>query len=114
MLDELNNFYLKKEEPVKSCLLALRDIILNFEPELKEAWKYRMPCFTFKGKHFCYLWTDKESGEPYILIVKGGLIDHPNLVQGSRARMKIFPVNSSEDIPLKEIYEVFELAVELY
>lgn len=73
-----------------------------------------MPCFIYKGKQFCYLWKDKKTHEPYILIVEGGKIDHPALVQGDRARMKILPINPLEDLPLETIKEVFVEAVKLY
>ncbi|MEO1052316.1 MAG: DUF1801 domain-containing protein [Bacteroidota bacterium] len=114
MIPELNDFYLQKHEPIKSCLMALRDHILNHDPEMTEAYKYRMPCFCYKGKAFCYLWTDKKTGEPYILMVEGRNIDHPALVQGDRARMKILPIDPNEDLPLDTIEDVFELAKELF
>jgi hypothetical protein len=114
MLNQINNFYLNKEEPAKSCLMALREIICRYNDEITEAWKYRMPCFCYKGKPFCYLWKDKETGHPYILMVKGGLIEHSDLVQGSRAKMKILPIDPNLDIPMDSIKEIFDRALELY
>ena len=32
MLRDIDHFYLQKEEPVKSCLIALREIILKQDP----------------------------------------------------------------------------------
>ena len=43
MLREIDNFYLSKEEPAKSCLLAMRKIILASDSKMTEAWKYSMP-----------------------------------------------------------------------
>lgn len=106
-----NNFYLQKDEPIKSCLLALRDIILNYNNDIIETYKYGMPCFCYKGKQFCYLWTDKKTKLPYILIVEGRKIDHPKLISGSRSRMKIFLVDPNKDIPLKTIHKIFDMAV---
>ncbi len=114
MLEDLNNFYLNKTEPQKSVFMALREIIINFDPEITEAWKYRMPCFCYKGKPFCYLWKDKVSGAPYLLVVKGGQIDHPLLVQGNRAKMKILPIDVDQDLPINEITEVLAIAKALY
>lgn len=94
--------------------MALREILINFDPEITEAWKYRMPCFCLNGKPFCYLWKDKISGAPYLLMVKGGQIEHPSLVKGNRAKMKIFPIDVNHDIPMEQINEVLELARELY
>ncbi|TKC57209.1 DUF1801 domain-containing protein [Pedobacter hiemivivus] len=114
MLEELQNYYLKKEEPNKSCLLALRSIILEQDENITETQKYGMPCFCYKKKMFCYLWTDKKTDEPYILIVEGKYLDHPQLEQGDRSRMKIFRVNPIKDLPIKTINGVLQKALDLY
>ncbi|WP_436515899.1 DUF1801 domain-containing protein [Ekhidna sp. To15] len=114
MIDELESFYLSKEEPNKSCLLALRDIILKQDSEVTETRKYGMPCFCYKGKMFCYLWVDKKSNQPYILFVEGKHLDHPNLETGTRARMKILRFNSSADLPIKTIIQLLNQAIDLY
>jgi len=105
---------LNKEEPVKSCLLALRDIILNYNNEITQGWNYGMPLFNYKGKRLCYLWTDKKTGHPYILMVEGRKIDHPALIQGKRSRMKILLVDPQKDIPIKTIKAIFKAAINLY
>ena len=71
---EINDFFLKKEEPNKSCLLALRDIILSIDENVNETQKYGMPCYCFNKKAFCYLWVDKKTFEPYILFVEGKML----------------------------------------
>ena len=114
MHPKLDTFYSSKPEPIQGCLLTLRDIILNYSPHISETVKYGMPCFCLYGKMFCYLWTDKKSNEPYILIVEGNRIEHPSLIKGNRARMKIFPIMSNEDIPLTVINEVFDMAAVFY
>lgn len=113
MQEQLHTFYFEKEEPTKSCLLALRSIILGYSTHMEEGLKYGMPLFTYKGKMFCYLWTDKKTGHPYILMVDGKLLYHPALEQGNRARMKILPINPAHDIPIHIIEEVFEEAIKL-
>ena len=65
MIREIDNYYLNKEEPNKSCLLALRGIILDQDTNVTETQKWGMPCFCYKKKMFCYLWTDKKTDEPY-------------------------------------------------
>lgn len=114
MQSELEEYYLNQPEPIKSCFLALREIILAFDPLIKDAWKYRMPFFVYKGKMFCYLWTDKKTGQPYVGVVQGKKIEHPRLVQGSRARMKVFYIDPLEDIPVEELYEVLSLNLAFY
>jgi len=114
MLREIDQYFLNKNEPQKSCLLALRSLILNYDKDLSESWKYRMPCYLYKNNPFCYLWTDKLTGQPYILMVKGNLINHLQLIQGKRARMKILPIDPNEDIPMDIIDEIFQQRLILY
>jgi hypothetical protein len=64
-MKEIDNFYLNHDEPVKGCLLALREIILSQDKDVTAAWKYGMPFFCFKGKMFCYLWVHKKHKQPY-------------------------------------------------
>lgn len=109
-----DQFYLSKAEPHKSCLLTLRDIILRQDEQVSETTKYGMPCFCYKNKIFCYLWTDKKTAEPYILFVEGKHLNHPKLVTGKRARMKTFSVNSSTDMPIETIENLLNQALDLY
>lgn len=113
-MDELQNYYQNKIEPNKSCLLALRTIILNQDKNITETRKWGMPCFCYKKKMFCYLWTDKKTDEPYILMVEGKYLDHPELEEGDRTRMKIFRVNPNKDIPVKTIERILQNALALY
>jgi len=114
MVGELHNYYLNKEEPNKNCLLALRSIILDQDTNITETQKYGMPCFCYKKKMFCYLWTDKKTGEPYILMVEGKYLDHPELEEGDRSRMKIFRVDPNKDLPIKTIVSILKIALDLY
>ncbi|NND77419.1 MAG: DUF1801 domain-containing protein [Flavobacteriales bacterium] len=109
-----DNFYLSKDEPHQSCLLALRDIVLNMDEDVSETKKYGMPCFCYRNKMFCYLWTDKNTQDPYILFVEGKHLDHPDLESGERARMKILKVDPNKDIPLKKVKTLLNIALELY
>ena len=77
MVDKLHDYYLSKKEPNKSCLLALRSLILQQDPNITETQKYGMPCFCYRKKMFCYLWTDKKTDAPYLLMVEGKHLDHP-------------------------------------
>ncbi len=87
-------------------MLALKELILGVSPEITTAWKYGMPFFCVRKKMFCYLWTDKITGAPYVGFVDGKLIDHPCLIQGKRSRMKIFPINPDEDLPVDELHNL--------
>lgn len=114
MLINLDQFYIDKDEPNRGCLLALRDIILGSDNEVTETRKYGMPCFCYKNKMFCYLWTDKKTDQPYILMVEGKHLDHPNLEKGDRSRMKIFRVDPNQDLPLDNISSILKQALDLY
>ncbi len=114
MIEQLHNYYLNKEEPNKSCLLALRSIILNQDLHITETQKWGMPCFCYKKKMFCYLWIDKKTDQPYLLMVEGKYLDHPELEEGDRTRMKIFRVNPSKDLPIKTIEHILQSALDLY
>ncbi len=113
MSNQLQSFYLNKKEPVKSCLFALQAIILNHDKSISETTKYGMPCFCVNGKAMCYLWTDKKTTEPYLLMVEGKLLDHPELEEGDRKRMKILRVNPNEDLPVNTIKSILNAALEL-
>ncbi len=114
MIQQLENYYLNKEEPNKSCLLALREIIREQDEYVNETIKWGMPCFCYKNKMFCYLWTDKKTDEPYLLFVEGKSLEHPKLEEGSRARMKILRVNPETDLPIETITLLLNQALDLY
>jgi hypothetical protein len=114
MVQELHNYYLTKEEPNKSCLLALRSMILEQDTNVTETRKYGMPCFCYKQKAFCYLWTDKKTGEPYLLMVEGKHLDFPELEEGSRSRMKILRTDPRKDLPVTTITRILQTALDLY
>jgi len=111
---ELDNFYLKQHEPERSCLLALREIILGHDKEISSAWNYGMPSFCYKGKMFCYLWIHKKLGLPYLGIVEGKRFDHPGLVMEKRSRMKIMLLDPAKDLPIKAINSILKKAIDLY
>jgi hypothetical protein len=114
MQENLNHFYLKQLEPNQSCFFALREIILNLNTRINETIKYKMPCFCYGKKILCYLWKDKETNEPYILIADGNQINHSSLEQGNRKRMKVLRVNPNLDIDIISIHEVLQLGIDIH
>jgi hypothetical protein len=113
-MKELDNFYLQQNEPIKSCLLALREIIISQDKDISNTWKYGMPFFCYKGKMFCYLWVHKKHKQPYIGIVEGKRFNHPNLIIEKRSRMKIMLFDPSKDLPIKIIETILQQAINLY
>jgi hypothetical protein len=114
MISDLDNFYLQYAEPVNETLLALKAIILKQDKDITAAWKYRMPFFCYKGKMFCYLWVHKITHQPYIGIVEGKRIEHPNLILEKRSRMKIILFDPDEDLPVETIEGILQQALNLY
>ncbi len=114
MMRAVEEYFLRREEPVKSCMLALRQLIMDFRPEITEEWKYGMPFYYLGGRMFCYLWTHKKYKQPYVGIVEGGRIDHPLLILEKRARMKILLVDEHADIPVAELHDILTQAASFY
>ena len=110
-MKETDIYYEQKKEPTKSCLLALRSIIIGQHNRITETRKYGMPCFCIGKKAICYLWTDKKTDHPYILIVEGSNIEHASLEKGSRSRMKILNVDPAKDLPVDTISDILHLAI---
>lgn len=110
----LDNFYLQQEEPNKSCMLALRSIILSQHEEITVEFKYGMPFFCFKGKMFCYIWMHKKYKQPYIGMVEGKHLEYPELIREKRSRMKIMLFEAEKDLPVKTIEKIIQKAISLY
>jgi len=114
LIREIDHYFLQKDEPVKSYLLALREYVLAYDQNITEAWKYKMPFYCYHGKMFCYLWVHKKFHQPYIGIVEGKKIQHPKLIQEKRARMKIMLFDPEKDIPVKTLNSILKEVVSLY
>lgn len=113
-MKETDNFYLNTQEPRRSCLLALRDIILQQDPNITETIKWSLPCFCYKKKMFCFLSIDRKTNKPYLLIVEGRFINNPLLETEGRTRMKSISIDPNKDLPLQTITEILHSALELY
>lgn len=114
---EIDQYFEKHTEPTKGYLSALRGYLLDFDPHVIEVWRYKMPfyCILEKGKReqrFCYLWTEKKSGRPYIGIVDGALIHHEDLISEKRSKMKIMLLDPDEDIPVDKIAVILNQAIQ--
>lgn len=113
-INAIDNFFLSREEPDRGCFMALREIIKAWDVEITEHWKYSVPFYYFKGKPFCYLYKNKTSIHPYIGIARAHKINHPDLFQGSRKKMKVLEIDVNKEIPTQIIYEIFDSLKGLY
>lgn len=112
MLNPLDDFFEQKDEPIKSCLQYLRLLLTGYE-NVTEHWKYGMPFYYYKGKMLSCLWIHRKYHQPYIGLVDGNKIDHKDLLQEKRARMKILLINHLEDIPEEKIKNILKQALAL-
>ncbi|QKJ33183.1 DUF1801 domain-containing protein [Mucilaginibacter mali] len=110
----IDQYYLQKDEPVRSCLQFLREYILKQDANITEAWKYGMPFFCYRGKMCCYLWVHKKYHQPYIGFVEGKRMDHPGLLLEKRARMKIFLIDPEQDMPVDTLAELMKEMLRFY
>jgi hypothetical protein len=113
MLRPIDNYFLQKEEPDKSCLQFLRKHILGLDKNITETWRYGAPFYNYSGKRFCYLWTHKKFKQPYIGIIQGAKINHPDLLKEKRVTMKILLVDPTKNIPVKKISGILKEAITL-
>lgn len=114
LMKAIDNFYENHEEPNRSCLLALRSIILDYNTNLSSRWYYRLPCFMYENQIFCYLWVDKKTKFPYIAIGKGVKINHPDLIKGKRTFTSLLLIDPTKDIPIEKVHDIFDMAMNLY
>lgn len=113
-VNSLDQYYLKQSEPIKSCLLALRAIIISQDKDITHELKYGMPFFCYKGKMFCYLWVHKKLHLPYLGVVEGKRLNHPDLIIEKRSRMKIMLFDPEKDLPLNTIVNILQQTLNLY
>lgn len=109
----IDNYFLQHDEPTKSCLQFLREHILKQDPAITEAWKYGMPFYCYNGKMMCYLWVHKKYLLPYIGVVEGKLIGHPDLITEKRAKMKILLIDPNYDLPIEKINSILMDVIKL-
>jgi hypothetical protein len=72
------------------------------------------PIDNYKGKMCCCLWTHRKYHQPYIGIVEGNRVHHPELIAGKRARMKILLIDPDKDIPVKKINAILKEVLAFY
>lgn len=113
-MNTLDNFYANQTEPIKSCFIALREIILAFNKDIANEYKYGGSFFLYKGKPICYLWIHKKFQQPYIGFVKGFQISHPKLISEKRTQIKILLVDAEKDIQVNEINIILKEVINLH
>lgn len=113
-MKDTDRFYLGVDEPNRSCLMALRNIILDQDIHVEEYIKWSLPCFCYKKRMFCFLSIDSKINQPYLLIVEGKRLNHPMLEAKGRARMRSITFDPDEDLPVEAVVEILNSALDLY
>lgn len=113
MLRPIDHYFSEQDEPAKTCLQFLRTHILQLNSLITEEWKYGMPFYCLHKKRFCYLWTHKKFRKPYIGIVNGQHMQHPDLIPEARKKMKILLLDPTKNLPIKKIDGILKAAMAL-
>ncbi|MDO9000792.1 MAG: DUF1801 domain-containing protein [Bacteroidota bacterium] len=114
MLNHLDNYFFSLEEPHRSCLLFLRQFILNYSNQLSEQWKFNTPFYYYNNKWFCYISYHKKTKLIYIGFVQGYKIKHSKLLSEGRKQVKVFYIDPEKDIDVKNLNAIFKKACSLY
>lgn len=114
MLSPLDSYYDQLPEPQKSCLLFLRQFLLDFSPDLSEHYKYHTAFFHFKGKGICYFSVRKKDAQTYIGFMDGYRMKHPDVVSEDRTQIKVYYINLAEDLDLETIAALLKEAIEVH
>ncbi|MBA4852482.1 DUF1801 domain-containing protein [Emticicia sp. BO119] len=112
MPSDLENYYLKQNEPIQSCLLALRVIIMDLYPLITHQRKYQIPFFYYKEKKLAYLWVTKKKVQ--IGFIEDKCLQKP--IEGVRLKdqYQSIIINPNEDIPIEVIVENLKTLMHLY
>lgn len=113
-MKSIDLLYSEMEEPKRSAVLAIRDLIVGWDPAFTEHVKYGLPFIYFKGKMFCYFWQDKKTAIPYIGFSNGFKFDHYSLKSDGRKRIKVFEFDPESDLDFESLTEVLKLAMQTY
>lgn len=112
MPSELENYYLKQTEPVQSCLLALKSIIMGINPQITHERKYQIPFFYYKGKKLSYLWVTRKKLQ--VGFIEDKCLQEPIAGIRLKDRYQSIIVNPTEDIPFEIIVGNLNRLIQLY
>ena len=94
---ELENYYLKHPEPIRECLLALKQIIMSVSNQITHERKYQIPFFSYKGKKLGFLWMNRKK------LILGFITDKSILPHEAGIKLKdqieMIQIDPNEDLP---------------
>lgn len=112
-MTELDQYYDRQPEPHQSCFLALRDLILAQDVQIRSVWKWNTPFFYYGDRMICYLNWHKKHRQPYLAFLAGRYLEHASLLAEGRTMIKILPVDSEQDLPVDTLVSLLKQAIEL-
>jgi hypothetical protein len=107
----LESYYLSKPEPYQSCLLALKDFILQANPGICHERKFQIPFFMYKGKKLGYLWLDKKKLKLGFCLDKS--LQQPTTGTKSKDQYESMVIDPNTDLPVDIILEKLNYYVDL-
>ena len=113
MPNNIDHFFNSLPEPDRSCLLFLRKFILDFSDKITEQRKNNTPFYYYNKKWLCFISYHPKTRIIYISFVDGNKIDHPKLLSEGRKKMKVFYVEASKNIDIKNLSAILKSALAL-
>jgi|SRR5579859_3434326 len=109
---ELENYYLKQPEPIQSCLLALKSIILSVDKEISHRRLYQIPFFNYKDKKLAFLWVNKKK-LLFGIVTDKNILTFPEGVR-RKDQYESTTIDPNEDIPVEEIVDMLRRQIKRY
>jgi|HubBroStandDraft_2_1064218.scaffolds.fasta_scaffold163458_2 hypothetical protein len=112
MNKELENYYLKQPEPIQSCLLALKSIILSVSKEISQRRMYQIPFFYYRDKKIAFLWVNRKR-TLFGIVTDKSILEFP---EGTRRKdsYESIAIDPNEDIPVEDIVGMLRRQMNLY
>ncbi|MFD0765125.1 DUF1801 domain-containing protein [Mucilaginibacter lutimaris] len=107
----LESYYLSKPEPYQSCLLALRDIVLRVDPDIRHVRKFQIPFFTYHDKKLAYLWLDRKKLKMGFCIDKS--LQQANAGIKPKDQYQSVVIDPNEDLPIALIIQKLNACIAL-
>lgn len=112
--ERIDNYFLSLPEPHRSCLLFLRDSILGYSHKITEKRSFNTPFYSYQGKSLGFISYDPKTGVIYFSFTRGFLLDHSALASDGRKKQKVLYIDPAQDIDIKNLKEILDLACKLY
>jgi len=98
---ELENYYLKHPEPIRGCLLALKQIIMSVSDQVTHERKFQLPFFSYKGMKLGFLWMNRKKLILGFITDKRILLPEPGIKHTDKLEM--IQIDPNADLPKEMI-----------